>query len=65
MGFVDCMTTENDSESTQETERGSDNLRERVRTLVEKTSGLNESLDRVRENLREASGHASSSGQDD
>ena len=64
MAFVSGMANEENTDPG-ETDPGSDNLRERLSALVEKTARLNESLDRVKKNLKEASGNASSSGQRD
>jgi hypothetical protein len=53
--FVTAMDHQDRTEPKQEGEEGPQNIKGRLRTLVEKASGLNESLDRVQESLKDAS----------
>jgi ppGpp synthetase/RelA/SpoT-type nucleotidyltranferase len=61
MDFVFGMDNPNQTTPKQEEERSPENIRARVKRLAEKTASLNESLDRVRENLKEASAKPRSS----
>jgi hypothetical protein len=64
MDFVGGM--KNDAtEPRQETKPGSENIRERLQTLAQKTAALNESIAHVEKNLKGASGEPSSAALSD